>query len=253
MNEIMMRAIFGLLYVAVIVLSLRVFPESAPWLFLLFSGLCIREVARLHSLMIRKSIPFYLLWAFAWLTVFFPAYSILFTSLTTAALLISVLYHKATWRIVYVLQPFILAIAAIQAELITHEIVLFVFATIWLNDTGAYLSGKTWGKTLLAPNVSPKKTWEGFAGGIVLAVASQWVFFPYIFSDFQPLYASIAAVFIGSAATLGDLIQSRMKRKAGVKDSGNILPGHGGAFDRLDSFIFAMPVTLVFYLALSIT
>jgi phosphatidate cytidylyltransferase len=253
MNELVQRSIFGGLYVTLVVVVLRVFPQFTSYLFVLFSALCYREALLLAGISGRKAPPMLIiLWFALWIAVFLPEYNTFVLPVTSIALIWSATRSRqsrqALLRGVYVLQPFIISILAIKYQLINAEFLLFVFAVIWLNDTGAYLSGKKFGNHLLAPLISPKKTWEGFAGGIITAVAAQWVLFPFFFEDHIAWKASLVAVLISCAATMGDLIQSRMKRIAGVKDSGNILPGHGGAFDRLDSFIFALPVALFFYL-----
>lgn len=115
-------------------------------------------------------------------------------------------------------------------------------------DTGGYIVGARWGKTKMAPLISPKKTWEGFAGSIGLAVA---VGIPLaIYQLHQPWWVGLVlALVIVAAATCGDLIESLIKRDIGIKDMSSILPGHGGAMDRLDSIIVASPVAwLVLYL-----
>ena len=253
MNEFVQRSIFGGLYVTLVVVILRGFPQFTPYLFVLFSALCYREALSLAGLFGRKITPMlYLLWIGLWAAVYFPEHNTYILPVASIAFVWSAARSRqsrqALLRGVYVMQPFIISILAIKYELITEEFLLFVFAVIWLNDTGAYLSGKKFGKHLLAPGISPKKTWEGFVGGIALAVVAQWILFPFLFENHIAWKAALVAILISCAATMGDLIQSRMKRIAGVKDSGNILPGHGGAFDRLDSFIFALPVALFFYL-----
>ena len=124
---------------------------------------------------------------------------------------------------------------------------LFALVTTWLTDTFAYLAGRAFGKHLLAPVVSPKKTREGFAGGIVgailAAVIADWVFGVGI----QPVIAALVGVLIAVAATMGDLAESLLKRQTGIKDSGTLVPGHGGILDRIDSLLFAFIV--IYYVA----
>lgn len=126
-----------------------------------------------------------------------------------------------------------------------HNMLYALFFTIWLNDTGAYLCGCTLGKHKFFERISPKKTWEGFAGGALLAILAGAFVFPHLFGKgqiFWLLFTLIAVVF----GTLGDLIESLIKRSVGVKDSGNILPGHGGILDRFDSFMFAAPAIFIY-------
>ncbi|MCF7900003.1 phosphatidate cytidylyltransferase [Candidatus Babeliales bacterium] len=123
---------------------------------------------------------------------------------------------------------------------------------IFLHDTGAYVVGTLFGTHKMAPDISAGKTWEGFIGGF-LAVAV-WNMYSIISMDYKSLFTAQALFFVGfsitftSVATLGDLFESSLKRRAGVKDSGWILPGHGGVLDRLDSLLFVVPL-LCFYIA----
>ncbi len=117
-----------------------------------------------------------------------------------------------------------------------------LFACIWLSDTGAYFLGRTLGKTLLWPSISPKKTVEGALGGVVFSVLSAVVFSllrPDLLTMGHALTIGIAAAVLGQ---MGDLIQSAYKRVRDVKDSGNLLPGHGGVLDRTDSWIIVFPI-----------
>ncbi|SFN29781.1 phosphatidate cytidylyltransferase [Salegentibacter flavus] len=120
------------------------------------------------------------------------------------------------------------------------DLIVGIFVLIWTNDTFAYIVGKNFGRKKLFERISPKKTIEGFLGGLVFsAVASFFIFHYTQFLSF-PLWLGMAII-LSVFGTLGDLIQSKFKRQAGVKDSGKLMPGHGGLFDRLDSIIFASP------------
>jgi phosphatidate cytidylyltransferase len=112
---------------------------------------------------------------------------------------------------------------------------------VWAADTGAYFAGKNFGKHKLAPSISPGKTWEGWAGGAALTLATGWAagyFLPDIPLSHRLVAAGVVAVF----GPLGDLAESMLKRSAGVKDSGTFLPGHGGLLDRFDAFLLVLPV-----------
>ena len=121
------------------------------------------------------------------------------------------------------------------------DAVAFFFGIIWLNDSGAYLVGSYVGKHKLAPAISPNKTIEGSIGGVVIS-AMLMMFFGSYFSIFEPIVMLLAILLTSFFGSLGDLIQSKIKRLCNVKDSGSILPGHGGMYDRLDSSLFALPV-----------
>ena len=133
------------------------------------------------------------------------------------------------------------------------KIIIGLFILIWTNDTFAYIVGKSIGRTKLFEKISPKKTFEGFFGGIIFAVLAGYLISKYYikanpeFSDRSILIWTSIAVIVGIAGTIGDLIESKFKRIAGVKDSGTIMPGHGGVLDRLDSVIFVAPIIFLFY------
>ncbi len=115
---------------------------------------------------------------------------------------------------------------------------------LWSNDTGAYLSGRAMGRTKLFERISPNKTWEGFIGGVVLAMVVAYSLEHFFGSLSKIEWISIAAI-IGIFGTLGDLVESMLKRSLGIKDSGQILPGHGGFLDRFDGLLIAAPLVYV--------
>ncbi|MDF9829556.1 phosphatidate cytidylyltransferase [Parabacteroides sp. PF5-6] len=123
--------------------------------------------------------------------------------------------------------------------------VLAIFVFIWLNDTGAYLIGSLLGKHRLFERISPKKSWEGFWGGFIIALLSSLIF-PQTLTGANGLIWLGFATVVVIAGTYGDLFESLMKRTLEVKDSGKILPGHGGMLDRFDSIIFAIPAAYIY-------
>ena len=120
-------------------------------------------------------------------------------------------------------------------------IVFCFLALIWTSDSAAYVFGVTFGKRPLFKSVSPKKSIEGFLGGLIFSVILSLFFFKYLSLELELLEWIILGVLTSCLGTLGDLVQSQFKREAGVKDSGKWLPGHGGLYDRMDSIIFAAP------------
>jgi phosphatidate cytidylyltransferase len=165
---------------------------------------------------------------------------------------------KYLYLLGYIILPFIF-ITKISFGVIDYnpKIIIGLFILIWTNDTFAYIVGKSIGRTKLFERISPKKTVEGFFGGVVFAIVAGYLISKYYikasaqFSDKSILIWTIIAVIVGIIGTIGDLIESKFKRIAGVKDSGKIMPGHGGILDRLDSVIFVAPFVFLFYKILS--
>jgi len=161
---------------------------------------------------------------------------------------------KYLYLLGYITLPFIF-IVKISFGTIDYnpKIIIGLFVLIWTNDTFAYLVGKSMGKHKLFERVSPKKTIEGFLGGVVFAAFAGFLISKlYIqpnpeFSGKSILIWTIIALIVSVFGTIGDLIESKFKRIAGVKDSGSIMPGHGGILDRLDSVIFVAPIIFLFY------
>ncbi len=141
--------------------------------------------------------------------------------------------------------PFLFSFIVLVREVNTMWL-MFLFFVIWASDTFAYFTGITLGKHKLIPKVSPKKSYEGLIGGIIGALIVAFIF-NYYFFHLSILKIFIIAIDVIVAGVIGDLIESMIKRSANVKDSGNIIPGHGGILDRFDSILFAAPV-LYFYL-----
>lgn len=128
---------------------------------------------------------------------------------------------------------------------------MLMFILIWVNDTGAFLFGSKFGKRRLFERISPKKSWEGFFGGIALAMGfaiGAHFIFPHWFHQAGWLGWCVFGLIVGLFATFGDLFESLVKRTVGVKDSGTIMPGHGGILDRIDSLLFVSLATFIFLL-----
>ncbi|QHA88292.1 phosphatidate cytidylyltransferase [Serratia rhizosphaerae] len=119
---------------------------------------------------------------------------------------------------------------------------LYVMLLVWGADSGAYVFGKLFGKHKLAPKVSPGKTWEGLIGGLVTSALISWLFGRYAPLNVVPATLLVCSVTAALASVLGDLTESMFKREAGIKDSGHLIPGHGGILDRIDSLTAAVPV-----------
>lgn len=158
---------------------------------------------------------------------------------------------KLIFTVVYLALPFGFALGLPKFSTLDPEKtftleVFMLFVLIWSSDTFAYLTGKFFGKHKMAPKISPKKTWEGFAGGVVLTLVLGFFveqYFPELRGNWM-----IVGLLVSIFAPLGDLVESQLKRSFAVKDSGNIIPGHGGVLDRLDSFIICAPVVYLYFI-----
>jgi phosphatidate cytidylyltransferase len=168
---------------------------------------------------------------------FLPFLGMLFSKKKEPIKAISLQY--LSW--IYVVLPFLLMIQIYKFG--GHDdswiYIIGLFVVVWSNDSFAYLTGRAFGKTKLFERISPKKTWEGTIGGVVMAVLVSIIYAHFVDQNYQ--FWAISALLIAPAAVLGDLIESKIKRTAGVKDSGSIMPGHGGVLDRFDAVIFATP------------
>lgn len=127
----------------------------------------------------------------------------------------------------------------------SSELIIALFIMVWSNDVGAYLVGVSCGKHKLWERLSPKKSWEGFAGGVIATIIAAIIIGN---GRDQSLYLwGVIAIFVSIAAVYGDLFESMFKRSLKIKDSGNIIPGHGGVLDRFDAIFFAAPVFYIIY------
>ncbi len=130
----------------------------------------------------------------------------------------------------------------VQARTVGLGMLMYLLLTVWSTDSGAYLVGRKIGKTKLAPQISPNKTWEGSIGGTIVAVIVGIIFSVTGLIHYGILATILMTLFLSIAGQLGDLVESSLKRYYGVKDSGRILPGHGGILDRFDSLLLVFPM-----------
>ena len=265
MKEILTRALSGLLYVSLLIASLY-WQHALIGLFFVFGLICMAEFKKLINL--KSFLPYpifivlYLGFAY-WENISNAAKGhdeacqiLLVITIFVLLILIKDLFSEKTIPLFeskrfiittfYLSSGFVFLISIANFEqTFTPLLLLGSFILVWINDTFAFLVGKNFGKQKLFPSVSPKKTVEGFLGGL---------FFSCIASYFIAEYTEtlsftswlILAIIVSVFGTIGDLIESKFKRQADVKDSGAIMPGHGGLLDRLDSIIFAAPFIFLF-------
>ncbi|GAK24244.1 phosphatidate cytidylyltransferase [Vibrio sp. JCM 19052] len=150
--------------------------------------------------------------------------------------------------------PFLWSVIILRASDISVDpyhgakLVLYVCFLVWAADSGAYFAGKSMGKRKMAPHVSPNKTIEGLIGGIIAALIVGWLFAGWFDIQFtSPIHMVIITLITVVISVLGDLVESMFKRVSGIKDSSNIIPGHGGILDRIDSLTAAFPVFALLY------
>jgi phosphatidate cytidylyltransferase len=278
MNETLKRALSGAVYIILLIASTLYSTESFFALFGIFLLIAVSEFCNLVQLqktfpLILASATYFLFFKIATARegLFFEIHSsntnelivLSVTLLVTIKCIFLVFDNKPTvhsffskyvYLIGYVILPFII-ITKIPFGIKGYnpKIIISIFILIWTNDTFAYIVGKSIGRTKLLERISPKKTIEGFVGGVVFAVIASYLISKYYFNPKENYLNQsifiwmITAVIVGIFGTIGDLVESKFKRNAGVKDSGKIMPGHGGILDRLDSVIFVAPIVFLFY------
>jgi len=263
MNNFVMRTLSGILFVTLIVGSILLNHFTFAAVFALISGLAVLEFHKLtnsDSVSVNLGVGLFgalllFLSSFLHASEILPGVGYSIYGFYIVIVLVSELYRKKTnplhnWAYfimgqVFIAMPFSLLPFIAYISGYQPLVLLAVFATIWVNDTGAYLVGVTLGKHRLFERISPKKSWEGFFGGAVVALLSGYVFsllIPEISLIQWFLFSEIIVVF----GTYGDLIESLLKRTVNVKDSGTIIPGHGGILDRFDSMLLAAPVIFIY-------
>jgi len=254
MKELFRRGITGVLYILLLLSAVFLNSDAFDFLFMAFGLGCLYEYKKLVKLEGYYIFTAYLaLW---WTFIYHLHDQYIINILVGITILVDIfllfyLFCKKEKKFKtiekFIVGLFYIGGGCIFLTMIPYKndafaqlLIVGIFILIWVNDSFAYLVGKSIGKTKLFPAVSPKKTIEGTLGGLVFAILAA-----YIISTqenlISPLQWIILAVVIVVAGNLGDLVQSKFKRAAGVKDSGAILPGHGGIFDRLDSLVFAAP------------
>ncbi len=275
MKNFIIRAITGLTFAAVLIGSIVYHPMTLILLFSIVAALTIWEFSTIvnnHAgasinRLINAAAGFYLVFATGWYQLdLISAHDFTPYLLTLIYLLVSELYRQEenplkNWAYafasqVYIALPFaLLSVLGLQYNSFDNRVdynfifPLSVFIFLWMSDTGAYLVGSLLSRYFpakLFPRISPKKSWVGSIGGGLLCLAAAWgiyTFAPGYMELWQWMGLGLTVCVFG---TWGDLVESLLKRQVGIKDSGNILPGHGGLLDRFDSALLAIPAALIY-------
>lgn len=264
MNNFVKRTLSGFLFVTLIISSILLSRFTFAVAFAVISGWIVYEFHKISNLQptvkvnpLIASVGAVLLFCCSFIYAsgiyHYPVYSIY--GFYFVIVLISELYRQKTnalnnWAYfilgqILVALPFALLNYILFIDKWQPVLLLSVFVTIWINDSGAYIIGVTFGRHRLFERISPKKSWEGFIGGASAALLSGYAFsllIPQISLINWFIFSEIIVVF----GTFGDLIESLMKRTLEVKDSGNVIPGHGGLLDRFDSMLLAAPMVYIY-------
>ena len=259
MNNLIVRAITGSLFVGAIIGAILWNPWATTLLFGAFMALGVHEFTRLVNAHTENrsqqvfalvlSILIYTATAFVLagklpsqvLFIAFPALTFSFLLSLSSKSATAIQNVALTWfSVFYITVPFIM-IMHLCFDPGNKWNVIGMFVLIWTNDTFAYLTGRLFGRTKLFERISPKKTWEGTIGGIVFALAAGFCWSVWV-SGLPLAFWIIVSPLVAFGAIFGDLFESQFKRQIGVKDSGNILPGHGGILDRFDAALMAIPI-----------
>lgn len=261
MSESLVRALSGIVYICILVGAMFLSEISFIAVFLLLMTIAVFEFANIVKLNSKYTTLIVLCTIIGLFIVpkqqikFLPLMSIPFHLWLTYLLFFrkkinyQLFFQKKTHLFGYIILPYLAIIQLVYFNgTYQPKLLLSYFILIWTNDTFAYICGRKFGKRKLFETISPKKTIEGFAGGIIAAILVGTILHSSIVSDFfSYLIWGIIALCIGIFGTIGDLIESKYKRQEQIKDSGKILPGHGGILDRMDSIIFIAPFILLIY------
>ncbi len=259
MSNLLRRSFSGIIYILIFISAILFSKETYIILMSFFGVLCVWEFSKMIQL---KGFASYILFGLLFFLMLkrqdsYAVTGILIITLLSSVFLIYQLISKKSitfsddrsklgLTIRYLIFSFIfLVILPFYKGGYNPNILIGILVIIWVNDSFAFLVGKNFGKKKLFVSVSPKKTIEGFIGGIVFALLSSYIISKYI-TDFTLINWLVIATIVSVLGTIGDLVESKFKRQANIKDSGNIMPGHGGMLDRLDSLLFVAPFVYLY-------
>ncbi len=263
-NETLKRALTGLIYIGCFVSAALINAYFLYGLFLVLGCICLYEVNKLldFSNVLSYIVYVILLSGITFFKLDFTVlfFMVLFTILINFILMADLFFSKESTffkkkkhlvTLFYIIPSF-LFIQLIPISFNDYEPWLLIgfLLILWVNDSFAYLVGKHLGKNKLFERISPKKTIEGFVGGFVFALLISY-FIAHWSDNLNEYEWMLMALIISISGSIGDLVQSRFKRLAKVKDSGNVIPGHGGIFDRMDSTLFSSSFVFAYLLVIN--
>lgn len=269
-KKLLVRSVSGLVYCLLMVGGVLLGNIGIAILGIILSTFACLELAKIcHELEPRNRVLLIIDIAGCWslaLTAINPAFVLLWIAFIICRMVAQLyvrtdtplhdLAHSLMSQIYIGLPIFSMSIMAFMG---CNRLILLLFILIWANDTGAYLIGSTLGRHRLFERISPKKSWEGFIGGLIVSLGVVTALFylcpgtfsidRYLNNIWVSLGFSVVAVLFG---TWGDLVESLIKRTLHIKDSGNIIPGHGGILDRIDSLLLALPAIFIYIIFIQI-
>lgn len=264
MNEFRTRTVWGFLYVVVLLGAILLGSYTFAALFLILSVFVLREFYSLCSIagfspqvypgLIAGAAIFMISFFVAKQTLTYKAFDYVIPFIY--AIPVYELFRNkentianialTVFGIVFVTIPFsmlnFLAFPEFEGfNVYNYGLLISLFVLVWAGDSGAYIFGVRFGRHKLFERISPKKSWEGLFGGVLTAIATAWIL-NYVFPQYNIVLLIVMAIVVVISGTLGDLVESMLKRSIGIKDSGRFMPGHGGLLDRFDSILLASPV-----------
>lgn len=263
MKETVTRLLSGIVYIILLITAILYSYSTFLLLFGIFLLICVYEFCSLA--IFPKTIPIIVaaaaycvlvLFTFLPSTMLTVNWILAITAIVVTLKSIGFLFNhrpavSMTSHCIFIAGYIIIPFVLITKLPVTHlgyepKIIIALFILIWTNDTFAYIVGKTLGRTKLYERISPKKTVEGFIGGMLFGFLAAFLIAEFYIETSLFIWI-VTALLVSIFGTLGDLVESKFKRLANVKDSGSIMPGHGGILDRMDSVIFVAPVIFLFY------
>ncbi|AOW17166.1 phosphatidate cytidylyltransferase [Polaribacter vadi] len=259
MRNLLRRIFSGIVYILIFVSSILFSQESYIVLITIFGFLAIWEFSKMIK---TKNYAAYVFFPFVLFLMIKRQESFIITGILAITILssLSLIYQLFTEKAVkftndrfklgttiryIIFSMCFLILLPFHNNSFHPYLMISILCIIWVNDSFAFLIGKNFGKNKLFPSVSPKKTIEGLFGGLIFSLLAGLVISKFNL-DFSLLNWLIIAVIVSLVGTIGDLVESKFKRQANIKDSGNIMPGHGGILDRLDSLLFAAPFVYLY-------